>query len=187
MIRAVGTAETQRILRNALKGGDAARGALLERLRPRLVLWSATRLSPALRAKIEPEDVAQEILLALHKSLDGFEGTDERQFFAWVFRLAENRIRDLADHFGAQKRQMPEHFSFTQTSPSMAAARNEAFLRLHGALASLPESFRQVIQLRRIEGRDVPECAQILGRSENAVRILYCRALQALRRSLPEG
>ena len=36
--------------------------ALLERLRPRLVLWASARMSPGLRAKLEPEDAAQEIL-----------------------------------------------------------------------------------------------------------------------------
>ncbi len=181
----MGTDETRRILLAALNGGDDERGALLERLRPRLVLWAATRLSPALRAKVEPEDVAQEILLAVHKSIAGFEGTEERAFFAWVFRLAENRIRDLADHFGAQKRRTPEALSFSQTSPSTAAARSESHARLHRALAGLPDPFRQVIQLRRLEEREVPEVAQIMERSENAVRILYCRALQALRRALP--
>ena len=40
---------------------------------------------------------------------------------------------------------------------------------------------RQVIQMRRFEELEVPEIARRLDRSENAVRILYCRAIAALR------
>ncbi|MCZ6597797.1 MAG: RNA polymerase subunit sigma-70, partial [Planctomycetota bacterium] len=64
--------ETQRILRDALQGGEAAREDLLERLRPRIVLWVSTRLSPELRARVDPEDIAQEVLLGLHRGLDAF-------------------------------------------------------------------------------------------------------------------
>jgi DNA-directed RNA polymerase specialized sigma24 family protein len=38
-----------------------------------------------------------------------------------------------------------------------------------------------VLQLLRLEERELPEVAAIMERSENAVRILYCRALKALR------
>jgi RNA polymerase sigma-70 factor (ECF subfamily) len=180
----VDPADTQALVKNALGGNHDARGALLERLRPRLVLWAATRLSDALRAKVEPEDVAQEVLLAVHKDLDDFQGTDQRAFLGWMFRVAENRIRDLVDHFGAQKRQPVSPLSFSQTSPSSHAARIESVARLHRSLASLPEDYRRVIQHRRIEERDVGDVALLMERSENAVRVLYCRALQALKEAM---
>jgi len=47
------------------------------------------------RAHYGPGDVTQEILLALHRDLEGVRGEDGRSFRAWVFRVAENRIRDL--------------------------------------------------------------------------------------------
>jgi DNA-directed RNA polymerase specialized sigma24 family protein len=37
-----------------------------------------------------------------------------------------------------------------------------------------------------LEGRDVAEVAQSMGRTANAVRVLYCRALRALREEVPE-
>jgi RNA polymerase sigma-70 factor, ECF subfamily len=176
--------ETHRILRGALEGGPEALGALLERLRPRLVLWCAARMSPQLRAQVEPEDVAQEVLLAVHKDFGSFSGGSDREFFGWLFKVAENRLRDLVDYHGAQKRQAVEPKSFTQTSPSEGAVRAEMIQRVHRAIAVLPEDYRRVIQLRRLEDREVPEVAQILERSENAVRVLYCRALKDLRRAL---
>jgi len=176
--------QTRNILAGALDGDAEARGALLERIRPRLLLWVTARLGDNLRQKIEPDDVVQEILVAVHKSLDGFKGDSDRAFMGWLFKLAENRIRDLADHFGAQKRQLPPPLSFSQTSPSAVAVRNEMAEIVRNSLEQLNEDYRRVIQLRRFEERSVAEVAEAMERSENAVRVLYCRAVQALREEM---
>lgn len=183
----MGLTETGQLVRAALDGGREARSALLERLRPRLVLWAATRMSPALRARVEPEDVAQEVLLAVHRGIDAFDAREPGAFLAWVFRVGENRIRDLVDHFGAAKRRLPEPRERTRTSPSSAAARGESLVRLRQALDELPPRYQEVIRLRRIQGLECPQVAEILGRSENAVRVLYCRALKALGERLRGG
>lgn len=176
--------QTQRLILEALDGGPEEVGDLLEHLRPRLVLWAASRMSSGLRAKAEPEDVAQETLLAVSKAIGSFRSREDRAFLAWLFHIAENRIRDLAAHHGAQKRQPGLRLTFSQTSPSTAAARHEQVERVRDALTRLPEDYCEVIRLRRIEERDVREIAELMGRTENAVRILYCRALKALRAAL---
>lgn len=179
--------QTQTLILQALDGTEKDRGVLLEYLRPRLVLWASGRLSAGLRAKIEPEDVAQEALLAIHKGIGTFEGRDGRAFLGWVFKIAENRIRDLADHFNAKKRQpvVPRE-DFAQTTASAIASRREQVDRVARALPGLPDDYRQVLSLRRFEEREVKEIAEIMDRSENAVRILYCRALKALRAAMEE-
>jgi RNA polymerase sigma-70 factor (ECF subfamily) len=186
MILAVDPGETQRLLRRALQGESRAREALLLRLRPRLVLWVATRLSTALRAKVEPEDVTQDVLIKAHKSLDGFQGDDERAFMAFLFRIAENQIRDYAAHFGALKRQAVERDGHVDSTPSAIAVRKEMCARVHVALATLSDDYRQVIQLVRLEEQPMARVAEIMDRTENAVRILYCRAMRALRAALPD-
>lgn len=179
--------QTQRLIARALETGDeAARGDMLEYLRPRLVLWATSRLSPALRAKLEPDDVAQEALMAVHRSLDGFEGTNHKAFLAWVFKIGENRIRDLADHFGAQKRQKIKPLSFSQTSPSTVVARSEEARKVAGALERLPPDYAEMIRLLRLEELSYAEIAELKGISANAARIRYCRALKALKSALAE-
>lgn len=173
--------ETQRLLVAALASEKVELGPLLERLRPRLVLWCASRMSPALRTRMEPEDAAQDVLLAIHKDFHTYHGTADRSFFKWMFVLAENRLKDLVDYHGAQKRQPIEPMNGSQVSPSQAAERIETVARLREAIARLPDDHRMVVALYKLESRDVAEVAQIMGRSENAVRILYCRALKELR------
>jgi RNA polymerase sigma-70 factor (ECF subfamily) len=177
---------TDWLLDQAREGDASARQMLLERLRPRIVLWVAARLSPELRARLEPEDVAQEVLLSLHRSLDSFDGEEIGRFYAWTFTIAENRIRDLVDHHGALKRRPVPGPAVSQTTPGTAAVRAEELERVRSALEQLGEDHRRVIQLRQLEGKSVPETAEILERSDNAVRVLHCRALKALRDLLRE-
>ena len=180
----MGQESTGHLLEATLGGEETAKGDLLERLRPRLVLWAATRLSPALRTKVDPEDLAQDVLLNVHEGLGTFRGTERRSFFAWVFTIAENRLRDLCDHHGALKRKLPTPTSLTVTSPSTAAARDEQVTRVHEALARLAPDHQEVIRLRRLQGLPLKEVAEILGRSVNAVSTLYFRAVLALRKEL---
>ena len=42
------------------------------------------------------------------------------------------------------------------------------------------------LELRRLEEREISEVATAMDRSENAVRILYCRALKALKQFLDD-
>ena len=174
--------ETQLLVERAADGDEGAQGELLERLRPRIVLWCSNRMSQRLRSKLEPEDAAQEVLLALHKALPALDTTGGRgAFFRWVFRVAENRIRDLAKHHDRIKRQTVEPRSFSQTSPSVAAQRAEQITEIRRAMEELPEDYRRVIQLCRLEERSTADVAKEMDRSVGATHTLYWRAVAALR------
>ena len=178
--------ETLRTLRRAREGDRSAREVLLARIRPRVVLWCAARMSPALRSKLEPEDLAQEILLGVHGRLDEFDGDSAAVFYGWVFRIAENRIRDAADHFGALRRRPVEQRPRDVTTPSEIAVRGEIVGRVRDAVLRLGEDHREVVRMHLLEGREVADVAQVMGRTPGAVRVLYCRALRALREEVPE-
>jgi RNA polymerase sigma-70 factor (ECF subfamily) len=141
-------------------------------------------MSLALRQRLDPEDVAQEVLLAVHRDFASFRGDDPKAFFRWFWTVAENRVRDVADYHGALKRRSPEPATFSQTSPSKAAVRREQATLVLEAVAGLPDAHREVIRLVRVEERPVAEVAALLGKTPNAVRILYCRALKELRLAL---
>lgn len=178
--------ETLGLLDLARRGDTSSHEGLLEHLRPRIVLWCASRLTRDLRNHVSPEDVAQDVLLALHRNLASFRGEDLSTFHAWLFRIAENRIRDLADHHGALKRRPVRVLQISETTPATATVRMESLLRVRAAVERLSEDHRQVIQLRQLEEREVADVARMMERSENAVRVLHCRALKALRALMTE-
>src|SRR5205809_976102 len=55
--------------------------------------------------------------------------------------------------------------------------RPEAVLRVDSLLATLPESYRRVLELRFLRGYSVRETAQELNLSETNVKVLQFRAL----------
>jgi RNA polymerase sigma-70 factor (ECF subfamily) len=178
--------DTLQALRLARQGDTAAREALLARIRPRVVLWCAARMSSSMRAQVEPEDLAQEILLGVHGSLDSFDGDAAPAFYGWLFRIAENRIRDMADRLGALRRRPDDRAPNAVTTPSEAAFRGEVVARVRDAVGRLADDHRDVVRMRLLEGRSVADVAEAMQRSSNAVRVLYCRALRALRDEVPE-
>ena len=176
-----GSGDTQGLLLRHLGGDGSALDDLLETLRPRLVAWATGQLSPELRKAYDREDVAQEILLAVHRGIEGFRGGDLRAFYSWVYSIGRNTIRDLADRQGALKRRLPEPKSFSQTSPSQPASRRERAQRGLTALERLDDDARAVIVLRVIEDRPIAELSELWRCSPNAARIRCFRALEQLR------
>ena len=86
---------------------------------------------------------------------------------------------------------MPRHEELTPSSDRRRAPSAEEVAlegRLHPAvsavLAELPARQREVLLLRVVAGLDVADVAEILGRSDGAVKQLQHRALTALRAQL---
>jgi RNA polymerase sigma-70 factor (ECF subfamily) len=141
-------------------------------------------MSEALRAKSEPEDLAQEIVIAAFRDFSQFHGASVPEFGAWYWMIAANRLRDLVDYHGAKKRQPAEIPALTQTSPSQAAVTSDLAARVRRAIETLGEEQRMAVCLVFLEERSPEEAARILDKTVNAVRILYFRAMRELRARL---
>ena len=100
-------------------------------------------------------------------------------FSAWLFRIAANA---LADHWKREGRSSPE------APPDVPDEREyqglERRVSLFQLVDRLPETQRQVIQMRFIEERSIREVAAALDRSEGAVKQLQLRALENLRKGI---
>lgn len=154
--------------------------------RNRLLAFIDGRISHAYQGKIEAEDIYQEMLIA---ALDYFPRSDlkGRDPFRWLCDIAEQRLIDAVRKFSARKRStalegaLDYDPSGSQTSPSMAAMRNEEESRLLEALSKLTPEERELIRLRYSEGMSAKEMGQKLGKSSGAVRLALFRALAELR------
>ena len=69
------------------------------------------------------------------------------------------------------------------TNASAIAAPMRSTCR--SALATLPSDYQEVIVLRNLEGLSHEQVAERMGRSLGAVRMLWLRALAALRGAMP--
>lgn len=67
-------------------------------------------------------------------------------------------------------------------SPSRAAAEREQAEALRRAVARLPDDYRRAVTLRYVDGLSFEAVGRELGRSEEAARKLWTRAMDQLRR-----
>ena len=205
-LAAVGTGQTASYLGAALQGTRQDLDYLLAHLRPRIVLWATTRLSGELAGRVEPDDIAQMVLMSVHRDFPRFQGTSRNEFLAWIFTIGENRIRDTVRLHGAKKRtpaggegkgeaalpeggfHVDEGWHRPLTTPSEAAARDEALDGMRAAIGELRPKHQAILRMRDLEMRSYEDICEALELdSVGAARTLRCRALIALRAAMKNG
>ena len=183
-----GTAPSAVLLRRARDGSGEALGALFEACGGRLLALIRLRLGPGLRRELESRDILQATFLRAFERLDQFEGSGSRTLMAWLAAIACNEIRDRAHYFGRQRRDAGARVSLHSSLPvaeSLSSQVSRLQLKadaqkLEAALATLSPDHREVIVLRQYEELGFREIGDRLGRTEDAARMLYARALAAL-------
>ena len=179
-------------------GGEAAN---LERFRDYLRLLARLRIQPGLRAKIDASDVVQETMLEAHRDWEKFRGSVDGELMAWLRRILANNLADAFKAAGRGKRdagreqplegdlenssvRIVEWVAAHHSTPSRRLSREEEALLLASALAQLPETQREAVELHHLQGLPLKELATHLGRSEPAVAGLLHRGLDRLRELL---
>ena len=153
------------------------------------------RLGPHLRGLVESDDILQETLLKAYVQFDQFTYRTPGSFLRWLALIMEHVVADTARYHGRQKRQAAEIMPLKSASvpqgvepvdsntPSRLLARDEALGALLRDLDELPDDYREVILLIKIEGLSTQEVAERMGRSREAIALLLHRAVKRLRQS----
>lgn len=181
-------------------GSTEALGRLLEACRPYLLLIANQQLQPDVQRKVAPSDLVQETFLKAQQHFERFQGTTEEELLAWLRRILCNDLLNTVRHYaGTDKRQVgrevelaPEDSSDVPTnnlvdsapSPGSDLIAREEAGEVRQALARLTEDYRQVILWRNWERLSFEEIGQRLGRSAEAARKLWTRAVDELARML---
>jgi RNA polymerase sigma-70 factor (ECF subfamily) len=183
------------LLAAARAGVGDALGEVFERLDSYCRLVAGSELSPDLRPKVGASDVAQKSLLEAFDRFANFQGETEAEVRVWLSKIVQNNVIDAARHYrDAERRttsreQPLDAGSFVGVaargpSPSLAFRRQEDDLALRQAIAQLTEAQRTVLEKRYRDGLDYRAIAAELESTEVAVRKLYSRAIQSLRKLL---
>ncbi len=188
-----------RLIEHARKSEPGALDRLLESYRNYLRLLARTGIDASLRGKADPSDLVQETLLKAHQSFDQFRGRTEAELAVWLRQILTRNLTDLVrryrkaasrrvsreqsldDLLGKSAHALDHLLAGNGGSPSASAQRRELSVVLADALAQLSADHREVIVLRSLEELGWDEVARRMGRSEGAVRVLWARALKALR------
>lgn len=137
---------------------------------------------PRARSRDEALDVLQEVFIDFWKGLPQFRYEGDRALTALLYRIA---IRRLFRFFRQWRREeslelVEDSIVDESASPSTRTATHDVL----SALARLSMADRALVTLRAIEGRPFAEISQLLGQSENALKVRYHRALKRLKGKL---
>ena len=170
----------------AAQGGDvAAFGQLYERYFEKVYSYLSFKVGNA----TEAEDLAEQVFLKAMESLRGYKWTGV-PFQAWLFRIAHNL---LVDNLRRRSKRVSEPLDEAlpdrrrEADPEAHLAEKLTRQGLLHAVERLTELQKQVIQLKFAGGLSNAEVAQIMGKTEGAVKALQHAALQALQRQFARG
>jgi len=181
------------LLERIRAGDESAFSAIFQRYSPRLTVLIHYKLGTEMRNHVEVDDILQETFLAASQQLDKFTYRNPGSFMSWISRIADHVIVDNARYHGRQKRHPGEFVRLRTESnprgaeavdsatPSRILARKERLQQVLKRLDTLPEDYRRVILLAKIEGLTTGEIAERLGKSRENVAVLLHRAIQSLR------
>lgn len=137
----------------------------------------------------EPEDLASTVWVEVASGLPRFEGR-EPDFRRWLFTIAARR---RIDDIRAVKRRADrvERAATVVAGPAHApsagdeAERSAALDRALAMVRGLPPDQAEAVLLRIVGDLSVTEVAEIMNRSEGAVRVLVHRGLKRLAERSP--
>lgn len=129
----------------------------------------------------DAEDVTAQVFINAYQAYDRFEPRHSTPA-AWLFRIARNAT---LDHFRAggrreRLRRTVEQQPVALEDPAEKAEERIRYRALLAHVARLPERHREVISLRH-SGLSFEEVGGLMSCSEDAAKMLYHRALKALR------
>ena len=190
--------KTQHLVALAKDGNESALNRLCNVYGPRILWLVRFRMGKELRSKLESVDLVQDVLVSALQDLRGFTYKNEGDLVRWLSRITENKLRNYLDRLHADKRDIRKEVrlnthrstleeSFTAalepidtTTPSAIISKREEFNKLAKAIDTLKPEYREIIVLTKVEGLSYGQIGDKLGKSADAVRMLFSRAMAAL-------
>ncbi len=130
------------------------------------------------------EDLAADVFLRVLESVKADKAW-QTSLTGWLYRIAHNLV---IDYYRRQsKRDGPGLDERLVAAAESTSLRIDTLLvqeQLRAAIQTLTEEQQQVVVLKFVEDLDNAEVAEILGKTEGAVKALQHRALVTLRRAL---
>jgi RNA polymerase sigma-70 factor, ECF subfamily len=132
----------------------------------------------------DAEDITSQVFMNAYSAYDRFEPRHSTPA-AWLFRIARNATLDYFRAGGRRERlqRTIEHQPPAVEDPAQMAEERIQHRALLEHVARLPERQRECISLRH-SGLSFEEVGRLIGCSEDAAKMLYHRALKALRSSI---
>jgi RNA polymerase sigma-70 factor (ECF subfamily) len=165
-------AELSRLLRAAIAGDEKAYADFLHRIAA-LVRGFVRR--KIVQGGVDPEDVVQETLLAIHVKRHTWR--QDAPVLPWIYAIARFKLIDAFRRRGRRIEVEIDDIAETFAEPETETVSERDINR---ALDGLPPAQRSVVSSISVDGHSIGETATKLGITETAVRVSLHRGLTAI-------
>jgi RNA polymerase sigma-70 factor, ECF subfamily len=161
----------------AQKGDQRAYGALLRDILP----YIKSVLVGGLANPDWVEDIAQEVLISVHKSLMSY--SPDRPFKPWLQSIIQFRRTDyLRQHYKVRKtkenaKEASDIFGQGVTNTYAIGESKD----VEAAMSSLSDTQRKIFEMMKIKGYSAKEIANQMGMTESAVKVSAHRSLNKIK------
>ena len=188
----------QELVDGIMEGNADSMARYLDYRRRDLLAVILSKMGPALRARVEAEDIFQEVCQTVIENFKSVKFT-ARGPFGWLCEVADRRIIDVQRKFSAQKRDTSKEVGIhgsgsgvnsqaglvnllvaSITSPSRAFSRKQKEFQMLSALDRLNDEQKTVLELRYGQGKSSKDIAAQIGKTDGATRVLITRSLSKL-------
>lgn len=122
----------------------------------------------------EVDDIVQEVFITAYEKLDTLR--DKNAVSPWIARIARNRAVEF------YRRNKPT-VELSENLSHYGNAKNEA-QEVLDAILELPDTYKETLVLRLVEGMTGPEIAEQTGLKHESVRVNLHRGMKMLRKKL---
>ncbi len=173
------------LVKEAQAGDEAAFERLVRLYYERLHRWALAKTGD----RDDADDVVQEALLRMHRSLAGFDGRS--QFTTWMYQVTRSAAADLHRRRSRRRRLGAQLEAGTPVEPQGASQEGELDRRrvaglVRAYLEELSERQREVFDLVDLQGFGSTEVGSMLGMEPVTVRSHLLRARRAIRAKILE-
>lgn len=174
--------EIEKLVEKAQNGDQKSFEKIFEHFFDRIFRYVSFRVNQE-----DSEDIVGDVFLKVVQHLDRYQPNDRAGFNAWIFRIAHNTVIDFYRKPRDIVLESDDDENIFHQIPDQALLPNELVhqsiehKKLLEMLAQIPDQYREVLELKYLEGFDNREIAQILEKTEGNIRIMQLRALRALK------
>jgi len=171
--------DEESLVRRAQQNDQEAFAQLYEEHFDRIYRYIALKIGDA----VEAEDLTQQVFLNSLRSISSFRWKG-RPFSAWLYRIAHNQVVDYLRKKKRSDLPLEETLASGSDDPQRDAERRLDIEQVLAAAQKLTEAQREVISLRFTSELSIAQVAEVMGKSQGAVKALQHSGIVALRRAL---
>ena len=130
------------------------------------------------RDKMVSEDLTQEVFIKIIKYKSSYKNGN---FAAWIYTIARNIFSSHYQRIKKERSNLIDDDKLDANETLVTESNQEELDHLQRALLKLSSSDRELIVMHRFQEIKYEQIAQIIGSTENAVKVKVHRALKKLK------